>query len=245
MRKYTFGWEIQTLLEQFIGAFNDVSIKRYDKSKNQVGTDPLKVAYVYAPKQRVFNGLKNPAPGGIIVPVIAVSINGISRDQNRVFNKNDSFNIYHNPLDNSGTFLKNILQPVPINIGVNMTIITKYQNDMDQILSNFIPYCDPYIVISWKLPFTDKTNTPYEIRSEILWSGTTNIQYPNDIGPTQPFRITADTSFTIKGWLFKKLEEPVGKIYTIQSDYFADETTPLPESERLIQNLEDYFCCSC
>lgn len=245
MRKYTFGWEIQTLLEQFIGAFNDVSIKRYDKTKNQVGADPIKVAYVYAPKQRVFNGLKNPAPGGLIVPVIAVSINGISRDQQRVFNKNDSFNIYHNPLDNSGTYLKNILQPVPINIGVNMTIITKYQNDMDQILSNFIPYCDPYIVISWKLPFTDNTNTPYEIRSEILWSGTTNIQYPTDLAATQPFRITADTSFTIKGWLFKKLEEPVGKIYTIQSDYFADETTPLPESESLIQNLEDYFCCPC
>lgn len=245
MRNYTFGWEIQTLLEQFIGAFNDVTIKRYNKSKEVTSQNPIKVAYVYAPKQRVFNGLKNPAPGGLIVPVIAVNISGIARDQNRVFNKNDSFNIFFNPNDNSGAFLKNILQPVPINISVNMTIITKYQNDMDQILSNFIPYCDPYIVISWKLPFTDNTNTPYEIRSEILWGGSVNVQYPTDLNASQIFRITADTTFTIKGWLFKKLEEPFGKIYTIQSDYFADEVASIEPTDKLIQNLEDYFCCSC
>ena len=52
--------------------------------------------------------------------------------------------------------------------------MTKFQTDMDQILSNFIPYNNPYIILSWKVP-TDLSPSgfaiPQEIRSEVLWSG--------------------------------------------------------------------------
>ena len=149
MKKYTFYWEIQTILEQFVGAFNDVLIKRYDKDRNLLSLEKnINVKYVYGPKQRIFNSLQNPAPGGITVPAIAVSLGSITRDQNRVFNKNDGFNIPYNDKVSSSDILKHIPQPIPVNIGVNMTLITKYQNDMDQLISNFAPYCDPYIVIS-------------------------------------------------------------------------------------------------
>jgi hypothetical protein len=222
VKKYTFNWEIQTLLEQFIGAFNDVVIKRYDNQKNLVPSlSAIKVSYVYGPKQRVFNTLQNPAPGGIVVPAIAVSIGSISRDASRVFNKHEGFTVPYNTTVTTSNLLKNIPQPIPINIGVNMTMITKYQNDMDQLLSNFAPYCDPYIVISWKLPSEKDNLVSTEIRTEILWSGDIRLTYPNDAGPNQSFRITADTSFTIKGWLFKKIEENYKKIYVINSDFNA------------------------
>jgi hypothetical protein len=228
MKSYTFGFEVQTLLEQFVGAFNDVIIKRYDNTNTVVGpTSGFKVLYVYSPKQRVISTLQNPAPGGMTVPIVAVSIAGIQRDQSRVFNKNEGFKINYTDAKN-GVLAKRILQPVPVNIAINMTIVTKYQLDMDQILTNFIPYCDPYIIISWKLPDGDgdpKTHLNHEIRSEVLWNGNINLVYPENLGPTQPFRITADTSFTIKGWMFKNSQEVVKKIYTIQSDYFDADLT--------------------
>ena len=211
MKNYTFNFEVQTLLEQFVSAFNDIIIKRYDNTKTLVApTSGFKVNFVYSPKQRVYATLNTPAPGGLTVPAVAVSINSISRDNSRVFNKLEGFSIPNNN-SLSNDFVKKILQPVPINIGVNMTIVTKFQSDMDQIITNFAPYCDPYIIISWKLPFANN----YEIRTEVLWSGQINLSYPNDAGPTQPFRISADTSFTIKGWLFKKSDEIVKKVYTI------------------------------
>ena len=236
MKNYTFGFEAQTLLEQFIGAFNDVIIKRYDHTNTLVQpTSGFKVLYVYSPKQRVYNALKNPAPGGMTVPVIAVHIGSVSRDNTRVFNKNEGFTISHaNANDNN---LKQILQPVPINITVNMTIVTRYQLDLDQIITNFVPYCDPYIIISWKLPNNNDSDLPYEIRSEVLWNGNINIAYPDNLGPTQPFRITADTSFTIKGWFFKKMDEPIKKIYTIQSDFF-DSSKDAPS---LITSFDTLF----
>ena len=220
MKNYTFNWEIQTLLEQFVAAFNDVVIKRYTNKKTQVPPlSGIKVNYVYGPKQRIFNNLKTPAPGGLTVPAIAVSIGGISRDPNRVFNKNDGFAVPYNTSITPSDILKQIPQPVPININVNMTLITRYQSDMDQLISNFAPYCDPYIVISWKVPTLDGSLSPYEIRTEVLWNGNINLSYPNDVGPTVPFRIVGDTGFTIKGWIFKKIDEVYKKIYVINSDY--------------------------
>ena len=245
MKNYTFGFETQTLLEQFVGAFNDIIIKRYDHNNTLVApTSGFKVLYVYSPKQRVYNTLKNPAPGGLTVPVVAVSIGGISRDSTRVFNKNDGFNIqYENAINDEGGIVKRILQPVPINIVVNMTIVTKYQLDLDQILNNFIPYTDPYIVISWKIPNISESTVPYELRNEVLWSGNVNINYPQDLAPTAPFRITAETSFTIKGWFFKKIGEPYKKIYTIKSDYslYDNPSTVIPQVSSLLTEFEDIF----
>ena len=157
------------------------------------------------------------------MPAVAVNIAGISRDPNRVFNKINGFNVPYNLSETPSEILKKIPQPVPVNITVNMTIVTKYQSDMDQIITNFIPYCDPYIIISWKLPGLRPSQVPFEIRSEILWSGNINVSYPTELQGTQPFRVSADTSFTIKGWLFKKMDETVKKIYTIQSDYLLSD----------------------
>ena len=239
MKNWTYSREIETLLEQFTAAFNDIIIKRDNKTTNT--TDNIKVNFVYAPKQRVFEVLKNPAPGGISLPAVSISIASIQRDPTRTFNKSWGFNIETlSPTTSAVTdYIKRIKNPVPINIGVNMTILTKYQSDMDQILSNFVPYCDPYIIISWKLPSAQGKD--YEIRTEILWSGTINLNYPTELNGNQSFRVSADTSFTIKGWLFKSkdLNENYKKIYVLNSDFVATDGQET-RSNKFITNLEDY-----
>ena len=139
MKNYTFNFEVQTLMEQFVSAFNDIKIKRYDNTKNiSTSVGDINVNFVYASKQRVYNVLTSAAPGGLTVPVVAVNISNITRDNNRVFNKLDGF-MAPDYTEENVDYLKNIPQPVPVNITVNMSIVTKYQSDMDQILSNFIP----------------------------------------------------------------------------------------------------------
>jgi hypothetical protein len=239
VKTWTYNKEIQTLIEQFTSAFNDIVVKRFAKGSN-IPQSQFKVNFVYAPKQRVLETLKKPAPGGLTVPVVAVNISSLQRDPNRIFNKNNGFNI--DALSIAGEereFVKGIRQPVPINIGINMTIITKYQTDMDQIISNFVPYCDPYVVISWKMPVA--YGKDYEIRTEVLWSGSVNVQYPLEIGPNQSFRITADTSFTIKGWLFKSTDyvETYKKIYVINADYVPVNEEDLI-TDSLITDLDQY-----
>jgi hypothetical protein len=214
MKNYTHHFELQDILKMFSNAFNDIIIKRYNKDR--APEDQIHVNFKYAPKTRVLYDLVQ-KEGGIKLPCIAISIGGIKRNQNRVFNKIDGAYFSNFPTQDS---YKHLLQPVPIDLTVNMSIITNFQSDMDQILTNFIPYSDPYVVISWKwpdiIPWSD-----FEIRSHVLWSENVNLQYPIDIANNAPYRIIADTSFTIETWMFKNNPGFEAPIYTIDMSFAA------------------------
>jgi len=217
MKNSPYHFEIKDLMIQFVSAFDDIVIERYNKGRS--AEDKIKIRYVYAPKQRVIHDLVNKARH-ITLPVVAVSIAGVSRDPTRVFNK--IAGSYHQGREYMETLNADvpisdyIPQPVPVNVQVKMSILTKFQTDMDQILSNFIPYNDPYVIISWKIP-SDFVSTEQEIRSEVLWDGNIGLQYPTDLPSSTPYRISADTSFTIKGWLFKDKQISLGNIYSVDA----------------------------
>lgn len=206
---------------QFVAAFDNVIIKRYNSIREE--QDQIQVRYVYSPKQRVLFDIVNRSQN-LTLPVIAVSINSVSRDNERVFNKIAGF--YTNKTQtesNRGATSAYMRTPVPVNISVNMSILAKYQSDMDQIISNFVPYNDPYIIISWKIPEAAGLSIPQEIRSEVLWDGNLNMTYPTDINASDKYRISADTSFTIKGWLFKDLSKnAVSNIFFIDNNFNLD-----------------------
>jgi hypothetical protein len=223
MNKQSFAFEIQDLITQFLAAFNNVVIDRYE-GKNRVKGQKIQVRYVYAPKQRVLYDLINPGQN-LVLPVVAVSLNSISRDDNRVFSKNSGMLTPSSLIEN--TVLKNtpyFRTPVPVNLTINMSILCKNQLDMDQILGNFIPYNNPYIIISWKIPSDFTPNYTQEIRTEVMWDGNISLNYPVEINNTQKAQIIADTSFTIKGWLFPYVDKPIGNIFKIDLNFYAVRT---------------------
>lgn len=216
MQNNGFHFEIHDLLTQFIAAMDDVLITRHNK--NREAKEQIRVRYVHAPKERVIHDIVNKAQN-ITVPVIAVNITSIARDETRVFNKIDGF--YH-PVKNNGygKLTSHVRMPVPVNLSVAVNILTNYQSDMDQILSNFIPYSNPYIIICWKIPAAFGIEALNEIRSEVLWDGTINTEYPIDVTSADKPRFIATTSFTIKGWLFPSADADYAKnIYFVDSNF--------------------------
>jgi len=243
MREQPYYFEIQDMLTQFVAAFDNIVINRYNVNKKI--EDKISVRYLYSPKQRVLYDIINPAQN-ITLPCVAVTIGGIERDNTRVFNKLDGF--YYSSNSNSSSAI--MRSPVPINIVVNMSIITRFQKDMDQILSNFIPYSNPYVVISWKIPSEFGLPTEQEIRTEVLWNGSMTMEYPVDLNGTTKPRVTADTSFTIKGWLFKENNNlAAGNIYYVDNNFYlrdtittyeqmSQDTYTFPPSSGLVNNVE-------
>ncbi len=227
MQKYTFHNEIKDLLTQFLQAFDGAVVKRYNKDR--VAGNAIAVRYVYAPKQRVLHDLVNKAQH-ITLPAVSFWISNINRDNNRVFNKLEGQYWLNNTSSNYNTEgYDHFLQPVPINIEVSVSILTKFQTDMDQILSNFVPYNDPYFIISW----TRQDMQNIEIRTEVLWNGSLNMTYPVEQVPTTPTRVICDTSFTIKGWLFKADANAIGRIFKIDTNFYPVSATPT------FQNIDD------
>ena len=225
MKESPFYFEIKDIMTQFVAAFNDIVIKRHDKFKDE--RSRVHVRYVYAPKQRVIHDLTNKARH-ITLPVVAVNITGITRDNGRVFNKIIGQHLSEQerhpsfPRTVEAGTAYHVPQPVPIDIEVNMSILARYQTDIEQIMSNFIPYNDPYIILSWKLP-EEFYPREQEIRSEVLWGGSISMDYPDNLSSNEPYRLSADTSFTIRTWLFKKAPEtPISTIYKITTNTTPD-----------------------
>jgi hypothetical protein len=196
----------------FASAMDDIVVKRYNRYREP--QDSIRCRFVYAPKQRVLADILDKAQN-IQLPVVALTNGGITRDPTRVFNK-----IQGSYLPSSDPTISNKLsQPVPIDLLINMTILTRFQEDFDQIVTNFVPYFDPYIIISWRTP----SMPDFEIRSQVVWSGNIAATYPYDINSTNVARVEGNTSFTFKGWLFKaKPSTPDGIIFNINANYSTD-----------------------
>ena len=73
MKNRAFHFEIKNLLTQFVAAFDDVVISRYDK--NRQARQNIDVRYVFAPKQRVMYDIINKAQN-ITLPVVSINLKG-------------------------------------------------------------------------------------------------------------------------------------------------------------------------
>ena len=97
-----------------------------------------------------------------------------------------------------------------------MSILTRYSRDLDQILTCLFVNLFPYMMISYQHPYIN-----HEVRSKVEWNGNISLQYPIDITATQPYRIIADTSFTVQGWFFKNSYNDSGIIHNIPISFTA------------------------
>tara|TARA_R100000951_G_scaffold65264_1_gene55084 strand:- start:2148 stop:3323 length:1176 start_codon:yes stop_codon:yes gene_type:complete len=218
MREHGYHFEIRDNVALFISAFDDVIVKRFD---GRTEKDRIEARYVYAPKQRVIHDLVNPAKS-MQMPVVAVNVTGLTRDPKRVFNKLHGFNYPTRTTDPNRAALNSAYRaPLPIDINIDMSIIGRYQTDVEQIIQNFAVHCNPYITIAWKVP-DDYDLTPIqEIRSVVEWDGNVSYDFPVDTHADDKIRFGADTSMVIKGWLFHaNRDNPTGTIHYVNANFY-------------------------
>jgi len=232
VKNYTYHFEIQSIVAQFMAALDDIIVKRYDKERTP--SEEIKVRFLYSPKQRILQDLTDKAQN-LQLPVVAVSLGSITRDSGRVYNKLLGSDYRDDRLFGKANHMP---QPLPIDLTVNVDIIAKYTEDIDQITTNFVPYCDPYFVISWRIPEMND----YEIRSIVNWSGTMNITYPTDVGANTNWRVTGSTNFTIKGWLFKATSTTPLIFNITQTMYDLQQKYTTYDVQRIRGRPQPYAC---
>lgn len=235
MKNQGFYWEIKDILTQFVAAFDDAVIKRYDKNRN--ARETIEVRYVMAPKERVLYDIVNKAQN-LTLPAVAINITGITRDQSRVFNKIEPSYFPGLPDEYGHAQAAKIYTPIPINIEVSFSIIAKYMADMDQIISNFVPYSNPYIILSWPVPGEFGLAQTTEIRSEVLWGGNLSYTNPTDTTFSDKYRVAVDTTFTIKTWLYREVVNPTGIIYKVDANFIN------VKSSDILYSTDDYASLS-
>lgn len=209
MKTYTFHNELKIVRNQVLNAFDGLVIKRLDEVDDSTVVDKISVNLVYAPKQRVIYDIINKNQH-IKVPIIAFSTTNIQFDKARAFNKLEGQTLNSQILSEGG----HILQPVPINFDMKMSILTTYNRDLDQILTCIFSQFYPYIIISYKHPNIDQ-----EVRCKVEWDGSVALSYPNDMSANVPYRIIADATFSVSTWIYKNFENPYGIIHNIPMSF--------------------------
>jgi hypothetical protein len=202
---------------QFIAAFDDVVIGRFNRNREE--KDKIEVAYVYQPKARVLHDIENRAQN-LKLPIASVVIESVSRNNNRAFNKIEGFTYPSRREDRFSKTTAKIPPVVPVDIKVKLSLLATYQTDIDQLISNFAAYANPYIIISWKVPEEFGLPASMPLNSKVEWDGNISLGYPVDINHSARSVITADATFTIEGWLFKDIVDPIKNIFFIDANFY-------------------------
>ncbi len=188
MKSRSYNRELQISQAMVSDVFNNIVIDRRDG--NGCVEKEFLVACVFGDRSNTLKQLES-RQGVIKLPLISIVRGGISKDSSRVHSINESIS-----KNAEGLFNIKSIVGMPLNIGYNMQIVTKYQEDMDQILSNFMPFFNPAIYISWKLPSGNG-----KVKCALIWDGNADTTYLKDDETKTP-RIVTSLSFTLRTWMF-------------------------------------------
>jgi len=232
VEKYSYFREQQNVISQFVAAFDGSFVYRY--TKDFQAKEKINVRYVFGPKQRVIYDIVNQAKN-MTLPVISIEQTNLKRDSSRIQFKDQKIT---RPNLNDNKSISRIPTPVPVTMDLNVSIVCNYKEDIDQIVSNFIPWCNPYFIISWKIPQEFGMDFTDELRTEVSWSGSVDYENPTNIDHSDKYKIVGNTTFSVKGWIFPALETPVAPIYVVHNNFIA------VSSGASLNGYDDYYSLS-
>ena len=200
--------------------FNDIYVRHDDQAGNVISE--LKVPVAYGPRQKFLARIQqqpelNKATQ-ITLPRMSFEITNIAYDSSRKAGITQTFKA---PDSADDTKLKKVFMPVPYNLGFELNILCKLQDDGLQILEQILPFFQPGFTLSIDLvkSIGEKRDIPM-----ILNSINQQDDYEGDFSTRRALIYTL--SFTAKTFMFGHIADtPEGLIRKVQLDYYSDTNT--------------------
>ena len=214
---YYYHEIIRKTIVSFGTLFNAISIRHDDKSGNTYSE--LKVPLAYGPSQKFLARLEQQAdlnkPVGITLPRMSFEMNNVSYDSSRKSGGTQTFKA------SDGTNIKKVFMPVPYNIGFELNILAKLNDDALQIIEQILPYFQPSFNLT-----VDLVKSIGEKRDIPIVLDSINFQddYEGDFSTRRALIYTL--GFTAKTYLFGPVAESTsGLIKKVQIDYATNTDT--------------------
>jgi len=224
MKFESYNKEIRNATGQLMDAFDNIRVRRIAKIPG--GNDKtltINVPCVYGPRSRITKSLEN-RDKTLKLPITSISLIGFARDASRSHSVNNLLE-----LQPGGSAELNMMHNVatPIIITYELSAVTKYMSDLEQILSNFVAIMNPDIYVASEMPQGNGV-----LKTQVVWDGNISIDNAEDISKDAPWRVAATTTFALKTWIFPgrepydtSLDSRITKVNfcnTYESDYFPD-----------------------
>ena len=194
--------------------FNDIHVRHKDNTGKDL--NDIKVPVSYGPRQKFLARIQqqpelNKATQ-ISLPRMSFEMTNISYDSTRKAGITQTFKA------KDGDKMKKVFMPVPYNIGFELNILTKLQDDGLQILEQILPFFQPGFNLSVDLvkSIGEKRDIPM-----ILQSISQQDDYEGDFATRRALIYTLQ--FTAKTFMFGPIADSTdGLIRKVQLDYYSD-----------------------
>lgn len=213
--KYAYHEIIKRTIIAFGTLFNNIQIRHQDGADNDISL--IKVPIAYGPIQKFLSRLdEKPDPRNrvaITLPRMSFEMTGIQYDASRKVSTIQTFQA-----NKSGTGPVQVYMPAPYNIGIQLSIITKYQDDMLQIIEQILPYFQPQLNVTVDLvnSIGEKRDIPI-----ILESISMSDDYEGDYSTRRSLVYTLN--FTAKTAIFGAITDNKSPlIKKVQVDYYTN-----------------------
>ena len=203
--------------------FNDIHIRHQDGAGNDI--NDLKVPLAYGPSQKFLARLQQQPdlnkPVQITMPRMSFEMTSIQYDSTRKSSLVQTFKTC-----SDGTKAKKVFMPVPYNIGFELNILSKLNDDSLQILEQILPYFQPHFNLTVDLveSIGEKRDIPIVLES---------VNFQDDYeGNFDTRRALIHTlRFTAKTYLFGPIADTSdGLIRKVQVDMYT--STDLATAKR-------------
>ena len=214
---YFYHEIIRKTVISFGTLFNDVHVRHQDSSGKDISE--MKVPVSYGPRQKFLARIQqqpdlNKATQ-ISLPRMSFEVNNITYDPSRKTGVTQTFKV------KDGKQVKKVFMPVPYNLGFELNILTKLQDDSLQILEQVLPFFQPGFTLTIDLvnSIGEKRDVPMVLDS---------INFTDDYeGNFETRRALIYTlNFTAKTFMFGPVADSTdGLIRKVQLDYYTDTNT--------------------
>jgi len=234
---YFYHKSIQKTVTAFGTLFNNIQIRHFDDSGNPISS--LKVPLAYGPTQKFLARIEQQPAGdrkiALTLPRMSFEMTTIDYDSQRKSSVIQSFSA---PRTDNGK-PERVYTPTPYNIGFELNIMSKVQDDALQIIEQILPFFQPSFNITIKLvPEINETRDIPVILNRVGFRD----DYEGDY--TTRRIIVYTLSFTAKTYLFSEIpSDSQGLIKKVQVDYSTDALLNAKREVRYTATpkaLEDY-----
>ena len=203
--------------------FNQLYIRHDDAAGNTYSE--LKVPLAYGPAQKFLARLEQQAdlnkPVQTTLPRMSFEMTSVNYDSTRKVGVTQTFKA------SDGTNMKKVYMPVPYNVGFELNILTKLNDDALQIVEQILPYFQPSFNLT-----VDLVKSIGEKRDIPIVLDSINFQddYEGDFSTRRALIYTLN--FTAKTYLFGPVaESSEGLIKKVQLDYHTDTNVKTSKRE--------------
>ena len=211
---YFYHEIIRKTVISFGTVFNDIHVRHQDNTGKDL--NDIKVPVSYGPRQKFLARIQQQAELNkatqITLPRISFEMNSVTYDPTRKSGITQTFKAM------DGDKFKKVFMPVPYNIGFQLNILTKLQDDSLQILEQILPFFQPAFTLTIDLvdQIGEKRDVPL-VLNNISFTD----DYEGDFDTRRALIYTLD--FTAKTYMFGPIADSTdGLIRKVQLDYYSD-----------------------